>query len=63
MKHRQKFLDCTKTVAVNWFNIAGIVVGAVVANVFPWGIAALNAMIVAAICFFLGELLGKKNKN
>ena len=44
--------------AWNW---GGIVVGAVAANVLPWGIAAINAMIVAAVCFFLGELLGKKH--
>ena len=61
LKNRKKFSANAKTVEVNWFNIAGIVVGAVVANVFPWGIAALNAMIVAAICFFLGELLGNKH--
>ena len=46
---------------VNWFNLAGIVVGAVAANLPPWGIAAVNAMVVAAVCFFLGELLDKKD--
>lgn len=59
--NRKKYAEDAKTVAVNWFNIAGIVVGTAVANVFPWGIAALNAMIVAAICFFLGQWLGKKH--
>lgn len=48
--------------AVNWFNIAGIVAGAVIANLLPWGIAALNAMAVAAVCFFLGELY-KRNQS
>ena len=60
-KNRSKFRDADRRVTVNWFNMAGIVVGAVAANVLPWGIAALNAMIVAAVCFFLGELLGKKH--
>lgn len=41
----------------NWFNIAGIIIGAVAANILPWGIAAINAMAVAAICFFIGEAL------
>lgn len=59
LKNRDKFRSGGKTTAVNWFNIAGIVVGAAVANTLHWGIAALNAMIVAAVCFFLGELLRK----
>lgn len=59
VKNRDKFRSGGKTRVVNWFNIAGIVLGAAVANTLQWGIAALNAMIVAAICFFVGELLGK----
>ena len=55
-KNRGKFKDERGDVAVNWFNIAGIVIGAVVANLLNWGIAAINAMVVAAVCFFLGEL-------
>ena len=60
-RNRDKFLKPTQEKTVNWFNIAGIVVGAVVANLLPWGIAAVNAMVVAALCFFLGELLGRKD--
>ena len=59
VKNRDKFRSGGKTKVVNWFNIAGIVLGAAVANTLQWGIAALNAMIVAAICFFVGELFGK----
>lgn len=59
LKNRKKFAADGQTAAVNWFNIAGIVLGAAVANTLHWGIAALNAMIVAAICFFVGELLRK----
>ena len=55
-KNRGKFKEECRDVAVNWFNIAGIVIGAVVANLLNWGIAAINAMVVAAVCFFLGEL-------
>ena len=62
-KNRGKFRESCQDVAVNWFNIAGIVVGAVVANLLHWGIAALNAMAVAAICFFLGELVHRSKKN
>lgn len=59
LKNRKKFAADGQTAAVNWFNIAGIVLGAAVANTLHWCIAALNAMIVAAICFFVGELLRK----
>lgn len=59
LKNRKKFAAGGQTAAVNWFNIAGIVLGAAVANTLHWGIAALNAMVVAAICFFAGELLRK----
>jgi cytosine permease len=62
-KNRGKFRESCRDVAVNWFNIAGIVVGAVVANLLHWGIAALNAMAVAAVCFFLGELVQRSKKN
>ncbi|MBQ8814862.1 MAG: cytosine permease [Lachnospiraceae bacterium] len=48
-----------KTV-VNWFAIAGVVLGAVVANLVPWGIPSLNGMAVAAVCYVAGELLKKK---
>lgn len=58
-KNRNKFKDSGNEAAVNWFNIAGIVAGAAVANMLPWGIAALNAMVVAAVCFFAGELTGR----
>ena len=58
-KNRKKFAAGGETSVVNWFNIAGIVLGAAVANTLHWGIAALNAMIVAAICFFVGELIRK----
>ena len=60
-RNRDKFLEPARERTVNWFNLAGIVVGAVAANLLPWGIAAVNAMAVAAVCFFLGELLGKKD--
>lgn len=56
-KNRGKFQGDHRETAFNWFNVAGILAGAAVANLLHWGIAALNAMIVAAICFFLGQLL------
>lgn len=60
-RNRNKFQGDHAETAVNWFNIAGIVIGFLVANLLHWGIAALNAMAVAAVCYFLGELAHKKN--
>ncbi|MFR0923681.1 MAG: hypothetical protein ACLSGI_02890 [Butyricicoccaceae bacterium] len=40
---------------VNWFAVFGVVLGAVVANLVPWGIASINGMIVAAVCYLVGS--------
>ena len=60
--NRAKFQANYKEYTVNWFNLAGIVVGAVVANLLQWGIAAINAMAVAAVFFLIGQLV-QKNKQ
>lgn len=43
--------------AVNWGSIAGVVLGALAGNFLPFGIASVNAMIVAAICHLIAEKL------
>ena len=43
----------------NSFNIVGVIVGAIVANILPWGIAAVNAMVVASVCYFIGYIRKK----
>lgn len=58
--NRSKFEAGYQETRVNWFNIGGIVIGAVAANAIPFGIAAINAMVVAALCFFAGQLVSKK---
>ena len=40
---------------VNWFGVVGFVLGAVVPNLVPWGIASINGMIVAAVCYLVGS--------
>ena len=45
---------------VNWFSVAGVVLGAVVANLVHWGFASINGMVVAAICYLAGHYLCKK---
>lgn len=46
---------------INWFNVLGIIIGAIVANLLHFGIAAVNAMAVAAVCYFIGRLVTQKN--
>ena len=48
------------TLVVNWFAIAGVILGAVVANLVKVGIPSLNGMAVAAACYVVGHLVQKK---
>lgn len=57
-KNRSKYEGKHTEAVVNWFNVLGIIVAAAVANFLHWGIAAVNAMVVSAIFFFIGELTG-----
>lgn len=59
-RNRDKFKTGYTEVTVNWFNILGIVAGFIIANLLHWGIAALNAMVVAAVCYLIGEIASKK---
>lgn len=43
--------------------IIGVLAGAIAANVIPFGIASINAMLVAALCYFIGELLTRNKKD
>ena len=44
---------------VDWFAIAGVILGAIVANLVKWGFPAINGMVVAAICFLIGQKVRK----
>lgn len=39
---------------VEWGAVIGVIAGAVVANMLPFGIASINGMIVASICYIVG---------
>ncbi len=52
--------DDVQLTTVNWFAVAGVILGAIVANVLPWGIASINGMAVAAVCYILGQKVFKK---
>ena len=59
--NRKAYLeDSVPEKTVNWFAVAGVVLGAVVANLVKWGFPAINGMAVAAICFCCGRLVCKK---
>ncbi len=46
---------------VNWSAVIGVVLGAVVANAVHWGIASLNGMAVASVCYLIGSRVQKKS--
>lgn len=48
---------------VNWSAVAGVVLGAVVANLLHWGIASINGMVVAAACYLIGEKIGRNSRS
>ena len=59
--HRKQYLDGTQPIkTVNWCAILGVVLGAVVANTLPVGIASINGMVVAAACYAVGQMLKRK---
>lgn len=48
---------------VNWFAVTGVIAGAVAANLIPVGIASLNGVAVACVCYLTGELTDKKGEK
>ena len=46
--------DSVEIKTVNWASVIGVVLGAVVANLLHWGIASINGMAVAVICYIIG---------
>ena len=61
--NRKAYLeDSVPEKTVNWWAVAGVVLGAVVANLVKWGFPAINGMAVAAVCYLVGKLVsGKRN--
>ena len=51
--------DNVKIDTVNWAAVIGVVLGAVVANLLHWGIASINGMVVAVICYLIGHAIKK----
>lgn len=63
--HRSDYQNDQKTTRkINWGAIAGVVAGALVGNFVPFGIAAINAMAVACLCYFVADkLVYSKNRS
>ena len=58
--NRKAYADGTvKEKKVDCFAIAGVILGAVVANLVKWGFPAINGMAVAAVCFLIGQKINK----
>ena len=58
--NKKEYEDPTaKPAVVNWFAVGGVILGAVVANVVNLGIASINGMVVAAVCYLIGQGITK----
>lgn len=57
--HKEKYAGNSKTEVnvVNWGAVIGVVAGAVFANTVSFGIASINAMVIAVICYSIGDKL------
>jgi len=58
--NKEKYQNVEVSETVNWFAVIGVVLGAVVANLVHWGIASINGMVVAAVCYLIGRAVEKK---
>ncbi len=58
--HRKDYDDGKEPMVVDWFAVIGVILGAVTANLLPWGIASINGMVVAVVCYLVGQLVHKK---
>lgn len=56
----EKHAEEKNPVNVNWFAVGGVILGAIVANVLNWGIASINGIVVAAICYVIGWFVHRK---
>ena len=57
---KEAYKEGAEEKVVDWFAVVGVILGAVVANIVPYGIASINGMAVAAVCYLIGR---KVNKN
>ena len=58
--NKKDYEDTEVKTVVNWHAVIGVILGAVVANVLHWGIASINGMAVATVCYLIGHFTQKK---
>ncbi len=59
--HREEYeRETVNTRTVDWFAVIGVVLGAIVANLLNWGVASINGMAVAAVCYCVGQVVNKR---
>ena len=58
--NKKDYEDTEVKTIVNWYAVIGVILGAVVANVLHWGIASINGMAVATVCYLIGHFIQKK---
>ena len=52
--------DQPKLKTIDCFAVAAVILGAIVANLLHWGIASINGMVVAAVCYCVGQAVNKR---
>ena len=59
--HKEQYAPNAKAAVkeVEWGAVIGVIAGAIVANVLPYGIASINGMLVASVCYIIGSKLSK----
>lgn len=59
--HKENYKSDSEPVCkINPAAIVGVVAGALTANFLKWGIASINAMVVAIVCYLIGESIRTK---
>ena len=58
--NREAYKTTETTQQVNWFAVIGVVLGAVAANLIHWGIASINGMAIASVCYLIGHFASKE---
>lgn len=63
-RHKDEYMsDDFKETPVKIWSVIGVIGGALAGNLIKFGVGAVNAMVVAVICYMIGELISGHKKN